>query len=141
MKSQPSEISVVLPLYNEAESIPELFESLLAVLDGFKHTFEIIAVDDGSRDKSMERLREITEKRVEVQVIQFRQNPGQTAAIQAGIDHCRGSIIITSDSDLQNDPQDIPRLIAKLDEGYDLVSGWRRNRLDGRVRRMSAYGY
>lgn len=135
MKSQRPEISVVLPLYNEAASIPELFDSLLAVLDGIKRSYEIVAVDDGSRDESMDRLQEIADKRAEVQVIQFRQNRGQTAAIQAGIDHCRGDIIVTSDSDLQNDPQDIPQLLAKLDQGYDLVSGWRRNRQDALVRR------
>lgn len=135
MTSASPNISVVLPVYNEEKNIPELFKSLLAVLDDLKRGFEIIAVDDGSRDKSVERLREISQKRPEVQVIVFRRNRGQTAAIQAGIDHCRGNIIITSDSDLQNDPADIPRLLAKLDEGYDLVSGWRRNRKDARVRR------
>jgi dolichol-phosphate mannosyltransferase len=83
----------------------------------------------------MQCLREIAGKRPEVQVIQFRHNRGQTAAIQAGIDYCRGNVIITCDSDLQNDPVDIPRLLEKLDEGYDLVSGWRRDRQDARIRR------
>jgi len=135
MTSASPDISIVLPVYNEEKNIPELFQSLLPVLDDLKRSFEIIVVDDGSLDKSMERLGEIAEKRPEVQVIEFRHNRGQTAAIQAGIDYSRGDIIITSDSDLQNDPSDIPRLLAKLDEGYDLVSGWRQNRKDARIRR------
>lgn len=134
MSASP-DISIILPVYNEENNIPELFESLLAILDDLNRGFEIIAIDDGSRDNSVECLRKIAEKRIEVQVIEFRHNRGQTAAIQAGLDHCRGNIIITSDSDLQNDPADIPRLLAKLGEGYDLVSGWRRNRKDARVRR------
>lgn len=129
------EVSVVLPIYNEEANIAELFGSLFAVLDGLAQDYEIIAVNDGSRDGSMDRLRDIAERRHELQVVELRTNRGQTAALQAGIDTARGDVIVMIDADLQNDPQDIPRLLDKLQEGYDVVSGWRRQRQDPAIRR------
>ena len=132
---QSPDISVVLPVFNEEDNISDLFAALISVLDDVGKRYEIIAINDGSRDASMKRLEDIAKKHTQVQIIDFRTNKGQTAAIQAGIDHCRGKIIVTMDSDMQNDPKDIPRLLAKLDEGYDVVSGWRRFRKDARIRR------
>ena len=128
-------ISVVIPVYNEAESIPALAEALFAVLDKLGRPFEVIAVNDGSVDGSQRALREVADRRREFKIIQFRINAGQTAAIMAGIDHAAGDIIVTLDADLQNDPQDIPLLLATLDEGYDLAAGWRVDRQDSAIRR------
>jgi dolichol-phosphate mannosyltransferase len=124
-----------VPIYNEAESIPILLEALLAVLDNIGRRFEIIAVNDGSSDGSTTQLKKAAADRPEVKVIEFRQNAGQTAALMAGIDHASGDVIVTIDADLQNDPEDIPRLLEKLDEGYDVVSGWRKDRQDAAIRR------
>ncbi len=121
-------LSLVLPIYNEAQSIPELFERIFETLHALNVPYEIIAVNDGSKDASADRLSEIARKHPEVKVIRFRINAGQTAAIHAGITHATGDIIIPIDSDLENDPKDIIRLLEKLHEGYDVVSGWRKNR-------------
>lgn len=118
-------LSIVLPIYNEAESIPHLLTELVPALETLGHTFEIICVDDGSRDNSMAELRKIRAQDSRVRVVQFRRNFGQTAAFAAGFDRARGEIIITMDADLQNDPADIPQILAKIEEGYDVVSGWR----------------
>jgi dolichol-phosphate mannosyltransferase len=126
-------ISVIVPVHNEAENLPALVESLLSVLRRLGHRFEIIAINDGSSDDSFAVLRRLASG--ELKVIDFRRNYGQTAAIMAGIDHARGNIIIPIDADLQNDPEDIPALLAKLDEGFDVVSGWRRDRQDAPLRR------
>jgi glycosyltransferase involved in cell wall biosynthesis len=128
-------ISVIVPIYNEEESIELLLPRLYAVLDPLPHRFEIILVNDGSRDRSLVLLREAAILRPEVKIVDFRRNYGQTAAMMAGIDHASGDIIVAIDADLQNDPDDIPALLAKLDEGYDVVSGWRRDRKDAAVRR------
>lgn len=128
-------VSVVLPIYEEEESLPELMSHLFEVLDGLKCTYELIAVNDGSRDHSSDVLRHIAETRSELRVIDFRRNYGQTAALMAGFDHARGDVIVTLDADLQNDPADIPTLLAKLDEGYDVVSGWRADRKDAAISR------
>lgn len=128
-------LSVVVPVYNEAESIPVLFDKLFGVLGGVGRPFEIIAVNDGSTDRSSEELAKVAERRREAKVIEFRRNTGQTAAIMAGIDYASGDIIITIDADLQNDPEDIPLLLAKLNDGYDVVSGWRKDRQDAALRR------
>jgi glycosyltransferase involved in cell wall biosynthesis len=128
-------ISVVVPIFNEDENIPILFDRLFKILDTIDRSFEIIAVDDGSADRSAEELAKAAAPRHELKVIEFRRNAGQTAAIMAGIDHASGDIIVTIDADLQNDPQDIPLLLAKLDEGYDVVSGWRKDRQDAAIRR------
>lgn len=130
-----SGLSVVVPIFNEEESIPILFNQLFAVLDKTGLRFEIIAIDDGSTDRSADKLASTAAGRHEVRVIVFRRNAGQTAAIMAGIDHASGDIIVTIDADLQNDPQDIPRLLDKLAEGYDVVSGWRKDRQDAALRR------
>ena len=128
-------ISVILPIFNEGESIDELFRKLFVVLKSTNRSFQVVAVNDGSRDDSQARLEAHAAKQPCLQVLEFRSNRGQTAALQAGLDHATGSIIVFMDADLQNDPDDIPRLVAKLEEGYDLVSGWRLDRKDARVRR------
>jgi len=128
-------ISVIIPIYGEENNIDPLFGALLPVLKGLRRDFEIIAVNDGSRDSSMQRLRAASVHIPELRVIDFRRNYGQTAAIMAGIDFACGEIIIPIDADLQNDPGDIPTLLAKLDEGFDVVSGWRQDRKDKAFRR------
>lgn len=122
------ELSVVIPLYNEAESIPALYDELTAALEATGRSYEVVIVDDGSKDGSFERLREINARDPRWQIIRFRRNFGQTAGFSAGFDAARGDIVITSDADLQNDPRDIPKLLEKMEEGYDIVSGWRVNR-------------
>ena len=128
-------VSVVIPVFNEAKSIPALLDQLIAVLRGEDLSFEIIAVNDGSLDDSLEVLRRFAERTPELRVIDFCRNYGQTAAMMAGIDHASGNIIVPIDADLQNDPADIPALLETLDGGYDVVSGWRRERKDAPVRR------
>jgi glycosyltransferase involved in cell wall biosynthesis len=123
-------ITVVIPLYNEAENLADLHRELTASLVSLGQPYEIILVDDGSTDSTLERLRAIEAGDPRVRVLRLRRNFGQTAAFSAGFDHARGEIVITSDGDLQNDPADIPRLVAKLDEGYDMVCGWRQERRD-----------
>ncbi len=130
------DLSVVIPVYNEEESLPLLHETLRAALKGIKREWEVIYVDDGSSDKSIEVLGKIaSEDSKHVCVVQFRRNFGQTTAIAAGIDHARGDIIVFLDADLQNDPADIPMILEKLDEGYDVVSGWRKDREDNALTR------
>jgi glycosyltransferase involved in cell wall biosynthesis len=125
------DISVVLPIYNERENLIPLLDEIAAVLNDGGRPFEIIAVDDGSHDGGADVLREAAAERPYLRAIFFRRNAGQAAAFDAGFQAARGRLVVTMDADRQNDPHDIPRLIAKLDEGYDLVSGWRRNRRDG----------
>ena len=131
----PPELSVFLPVFNEEENIELLDERLTAALEKLGRTYEIIYVDDGSTDGSLLRLRRAAMRNPRVRVIALRRNYGQTAAMSAGIDHARGKILIPMDADLQNDPADIVRLLDKLDEGYDVVSGWRRDRKDKMVTR------
>ncbi len=121
-------LSIVLPIYNEGESIPELFERIVEVLNGLAYPYEIIAVNDGSKDNSATVLNEIAKRYPVVRVIHFRVNAGQTAAIHAGIEHATGDIIIPLDSDLENDPKDIVKMLEKMEEGHDVVSGWRKKR-------------
>jgi len=124
-------LSLVIPIYNEEESLPLLFDAIHNALDSLPSTWDVILVDDGSRDKSLDVLRDLAKKDPEhIRVVAFRRNFGQTAAIAAGIDHAKGEIIVLLDADLQNDPADIPMMLSKLDEGYDVVSGWRVNRQD-----------
>lgn len=124
-------LSLVVPVYNEGENLPLLFDAIHKVLDSVDQTWELILVDDGSRDNSLAVLNELVVKDPQhVRVIVFRRNFGQTAAIAAGIDNAAGEVVILLDADLQNDPADIPMLLAKLDEGYDVVSGWRKDRKD-----------
>ena len=129
-------LSVVVPFFEEEESVGELFAELLGVLDRLGLTSEVIAIDDGSADATFRRLAEVRERDARVRVIRFRRNFGQTAALAAGFAHARGRVIVTMDGDLQNDPADIPRLLAQLDEGWDVVSGWRRERRDDRLTRI-----
>jgi glycosyltransferase involved in cell wall biosynthesis len=129
-------LSLIIPVYNEEENLPLLYNSIDRALAPLKNTWEVIFVDDGSRDGSFDVLRSLVEKDPEhVRVLSFRRNFGQTAAIAAGLDHACGEIIVLLDADMQNDPADIPMLLAKLDEGYDLVSGWRKDRKDNRLTR------
>jgi len=123
-------LSVVVPVYNEAENIPRLYDRLTEELEQLDVSYEIIAVDDGSRDQSFAILRNLAQTDARLRVIRFRRNFGQTPAFAAGFDHARGAVIVTIDADLQNDPADIARLLHKLDEGYDVVSGWREKRQD-----------
>jgi len=123
-------VSVVVLVFNEVDSAEPLHRELMGVLEGLGRTFEVVYVDDGSRDGSTERLGNFAAHDPRVRVVSFRRNFGQTAAVQAGIDHSRGDILVFLDGDMQNDPHDIPHLLRKIDEGYDVVSGWRRDRQD-----------
>lgn len=124
------ELSVVLPCFNEEDSVVPLAQALRDVLRGMRRSFEVIFVDDGSTDATPERLREILRLDPAMRVVTLQENAGQTAALCAGIDHARGRLIVALDADLQNDPRDIPLLVELLDAGYDVVSGWRRDRKD-----------
>src|SRR6266550_1060705 len=124
------QISVVIPLFNEEENVSALLDELFAELAKLERTFEVICVDDGSRDRTFGELSRIAAERRELRVIRFRLNFGQTAAMSAGIEAARGDVIVPMDGDLQNDPADIEKLLAKLDTGFDVVSGWRKNRQD-----------
>ena len=123
-------LSVMLPVYNEEESLELQYKAVLEAVKKLNKTYEIIFVDDGSTDKSAEMLKSIAKKDKNVKIVFFRRNFGQTAAMAAGIDYSRGEVIVFMDSDLQNEPEDIARLLEKIDEGYDVVSGWRNNRQD-----------
>jgi glycosyltransferase involved in cell wall biosynthesis len=129
------EVSVIIPLFNEEESVDAVIDALWAVLEQASFTFEVLLINDGSNDQTLAKLRAAAASRSQARIIDFRRNYGQTAAIMAGIDYARGKIIISLDADLQNDPRDIPLLLAKLDEGYDVVSGWRQDRQDAAIRR------
>jgi glycosyltransferase involved in cell wall biosynthesis len=128
-------ISVTVPIYNEVDSILPLYGTVSAVLKDLGRPWELLLVNDGSTDGSAAVLDKVAESDPNVRVIHLRRNFGQTAAMMAGIDFARGDIIIPMDGDLQNDPADIPRLLAKLDEGYDVVSGWRKDRQDATLTR------
>jgi len=131
-------VSLVIPCYNEEESVGELgaqLDTVVALLTGNGHEVEVIFVDDGSRDKTADLLRQMSATRPHVTVLRFARNFGQTAAMQAGFEAARHDVIVPLDADLQNDPADIPKLLAKLDEGYDVVSGWRRDRKDKAITR------
>ncbi|HEX8161952.1 MAG TPA: glycosyltransferase family 2 protein [Pyrinomonadaceae bacterium] len=129
-ESHAPDISVFLPVLNEEPNLRPLHEKMRAALADLGLSAEVIYVDDGSTDRSLEVLREIADADSRVRVISLRRNYGQTAAMSAGIDAARGRVLVPMDADLQNDPADIRRLLAKLDEGYDVVSGWRKNRQD-----------
>jgi glycosyltransferase involved in cell wall biosynthesis len=125
-----TDISVVLPVYNEEQSLSVIHRRLAEVLDEFGRSYEILFVDDGSKDESFEILTAIQASDPHVRVVRLRRNFGQTAAMSAAFRYSRGRLVIPMDADLQNDPQDIPRLVAKIEEGYDVVSGWRLDRQD-----------
>lgn len=124
-----SKLSIVLPIYNEAQGIQELFQEIQSAIKDYD--YEIVAVNDGSKDNSFDVLKSYAEKDKKIKVVNFRKNYGQTAAINAGIQNATGEIIVLMDSDLENLPSDIPMMIKKLDEGYDVVSGWRQARWKG----------
>ena len=128
-------VSITIPIFNEEESIPPLYESIRTAMDALGQTWELILVNDGSRDQSAERLNALAEADARVRVIHLSRNYGQTAALMAGLDYAKGDIIVPMDGDLQNDPADIGRLVAKLDEGFDVVSGWRKQRKDAEFKR------
>jgi len=123
-------ISIVIPVYNEALNLPGLFDRLSGVTDALKQHCEVIVVDDGSKDGSFEKIVELGKGR-SVTAVRFKRNFGQTAALSAGIEQAKGDIIVTLDSDLENDPRDIPLILEKMNEGYDVVSGWRKERWEG----------
>ncbi len=129
-------LSVVVPLFNEAESLASLVQQLLSALRPLNLPFELVLVDDGSRDGTCEALQRLSGEIPELVAVLLRRNYGQTAAMAAGFDASRGQVIVTLDGDLQNDPADIPLLLSKLAEGYDLVSGWRHQRQDSRLSRL-----
>ncbi|HEY9671222.1 MAG TPA: glycosyltransferase family 2 protein [Waterburya sp.] len=134
-ENQP-DVSVVVPIYNEVESLPHLVEAIASTLNDTQLSYELICVDDGSQDGSAELLKQLIHTYPHLRAIILRRNYGQTAAMAAGFKHARGRTIVTLDGDLQNDPADIPMLLAKLDEGYDLVTGWRINRQDAALTRL-----
>lgn len=133
-------ISVIIPVYNEEENLHELGERLMRTLSGMDRAFEIILVDDGSHDRSWDILTELHEKYPEnLKALQFNRNFGQHQAIFAGFQAARGQVMITLDADLQNPPEEIPRLVAKIEEGYDTVGGWRENRQDSIFRKLPSH--
>ena len=128
-------LSVIVPAYNESDNLEPFVESLLAVMKREGYRFEVVFVNDGSTDGSADKLDAIAKSEQRCKVVHFRRNFGQTAAMMAGLDFSSGDIVVPIDADLQNDPADIPRLLAKLEEGYDLVSGWRKHRKDAKLTR------
>jgi len=128
-------VSIIIPVYNEEENVPHLYERIRQVVEKQAFTYEIIFVDDGSKDNTYKQLRLVTDRDEHVQVIRFRKNFGQTAAMAAGVDQSTGEILVFMDGDLQNDPIDIPQMLAKMEEGYDVVSGWRKDRQDAHISR------
>lgn len=124
------DISLVIPIFNEEENIPLLYAEIIEVLNATDYQYEMIFVDDGSSDSSVNVLENLSKEDEKVVVIALRRNFGQTAAMSAGFDHARGEIIVSMDGDLQNDPHDIPYMVAKINEGYDVVTGWRHDRKD-----------
>ncbi len=123
-------ISVVIPVFNEAENLPKLLESVHASLEQMGKPFEVIIIDDGSTDESAKILKELKERYPRLKIVIFRRNFGQSAAMTAGFDLAKGEVVVSMDGDLQNDPSDIPLLLEKLQQGYDIVSGWRKDRKD-----------
>src|SRR5947208_3499128 len=130
IRSLPPQLSMVIPLFNEQSTIEELYRRLTAVLTTVGRTYEIIFVDDGSSDGTYVGLSTIGARDPAVRLVKLARNYGQTAALVAGFDRAKGDVIVAMDGDLQHAPEDLPRLLEKLDEGYDVVSGWRERRVD-----------
>lgn len=128
--TRPSSVSLVIPLFNEQDNVRPLYQQLRGVMDNLGRPVEAVFVDDGSTDATVERLTEIIATDKRVCVVRFRRNYGQTAAMQAGLEYASGDVIVTLDGDLQNEPADIPMMLGKIDQGYDLVHGWRKHRQD-----------
>jgi glycosyltransferase involved in cell wall biosynthesis len=135
MDRQNIEVSVVVPLLNEQENIRPLYDQITQSLTD-KYNYEIVFIDDGSTDNSFNTLAQLQKNDSRLRVVRFRKNFGQTAALSAGFAHSRGEIIVAIDADLQNDPADIPKMVARLSEGFDVVSGWRKKRHDHAIRRL-----
>lgn len=129
------ELSLVIPIRNEAENIPRLYQELTASLERFGRPYEVLIIDDGSTDTSFQLLADLQARDSRLRVIRFRRNFGQTAAFAAGFAYARGRYIITSDGDLQNDPADIPAMVERLEQGFDIVCGWRKDRKDPFINR------
>jgi glycosyltransferase involved in cell wall biosynthesis len=127
-------VSIVVPLYNEEENVARVHAAVVEALAPHDLDYELLFVDDGSRDSTYQCARELVARDPRVRVVKFRRNYGQTAAMAAGIETARGDVIVTMDGDLQNDPMDIPRLLSLIDEGYDIAIGWRKKRKDGGAR-------
>src|SRR5437868_4026191 len=137
MKNDPPiQFSIVVPFFNEQENIPPLYMRLTEVMDGIGEPYELVFVDDGSKDNTFKVLSDIYEHDRRVNIVRLRRNFGQTAALKAGFDFARGEVIISMDGDLQHDPDEIPRFVEKIEEGYDLVSGWRHQRKDAWLTRQ-----
>jgi glycosyltransferase involved in cell wall biosynthesis len=136
IESPQLDLSIVVPIYNEAESVETLVNAIADSVAETKLNYEIICVDDGSKDGTTNVLTNLANRRIDLKAVILRRNYGQTAAMAAGFESAVGNIIVTLDGDLQNDPADIPMLLAKLEEGYDLVSGWRKNRQDAALTRL-----
>ncbi len=134
--SRTFDVSIVVPIYNEVESLPRLIDAIDSKMKVLGLSYELVCVDDGSSDGSTELLKEEAQKNLHLKVIILRRNYGQTAAMAAGFKYSQGQVIITIDGDLQNDPQDIPLLLTELGKGYDVVSGWRKNRQDAKITRL-----
>jgi glycosyltransferase involved in cell wall biosynthesis len=132
----PIQFSIVVPFYNEQENIPPLYMKLTEVMDGLGEPYELVFVDDGSKDNTFKVLSDIYENDRRVNIVRLRRNFGQTAALKAGFDYARGEVIISMDGDLQHDPAEIPRFVEKIQEGFDLVSGWRYQRTDNWLTRQ-----
>ena len=133
-------VSIVIPVFNEEQNLPALYDRLAPVMDslsGGAGGVEAILVDDGSADRSLEILREIAARDRRVRVVSFNRNYGQHAAVFTGLELSRGAVVVTLDADLQNQPEDIPKLLAKVDEGFDVVGGWREDRKDTAFRRFA----
>jgi len=129
------DLSVIVPFYNEEDNIVRMHAAIVAALEPLGIQFEMVFVNDGSRDRTLERAIELAQQDARLRVVQFRRNYGQTPAMAAGIEHARGKVLVTMDGDLQNDPRDIEHFLAKMNEGYDIVVGWRFNRQDKLVSR------
>jgi glycosyltransferase involved in cell wall biosynthesis len=132
------QLSVVIPVYDEEDNVRPLYEGLRKALDNLDVASEILVVDDGSRDETYARLEELAASDPQLKLVELRRNFGQTAALAAGFDHASGDVVVSMDGDLQNDPADIPRLLAEIDKGYDVVSGWRRDRHDPWLRTLAS---
>ena len=133
------DISVVIPVYNEEANLEPLYERLGAVMEDLGRPYEVLFIDDGSQDGSLEILCRLQEKHEAIRLIQLNRNYGQHAAVFAGFDHARGDVVVTLDADLQNPPEEIPRLLDKMAEGHDVVGGWRENRQDHAFRRLLSW--
>ena len=129
------ELSIVIPVHNEAPNIKDLYDELTQVLGQYGRSYELLIVDDGSTDDSFEQLAALQARDPRLRVIRFRRNFGQTAAFAAGFAHARGRLVVTSDGDLQNDPRDIPAMVARIEQGNDIVCGWRKDRKDTFINR------